>query len=295
MNIDFFKEKASLKHNNKYDYSKVYEICWKEKIIIICIDHGEFSQKPDNHLQGQGCPKCGLINRTSTIENFVIKANLIHNNLYNYDNANYINAKTPVLITCKKHGDFKQSPNNHLNGHGCYICNIDNFKLGVKEFINKSNLIHNSLYDYNNVNYINVKTPVLITCKKHGDFKQSPDAHQNGQGCPKCRLSKGELKILNFLIVNNINFIRQKTFDKCKLKRKLPFDFYLPDLNICIEYDGEHHFTRNEHFGGIGELKLSKIRDDIKTNYCKDNNIELIRISFNYLSKIDEILDKLFK
>ena len=289
-NIESFKERASLKHNNKYDYSEINNICWKEKIDIKCKEHGIFSQKPDNHVRGQGCPKCGRIKQTTTFENFVNKANLKHNNYYDYSSVNYINAKTSVDIICKKHGVFTQNPNNHLNGYGCYICGISRFTTSNIEFINNANLIHNNLYDYNNVVYINSKTYVDISCKKHGIFKQFPCSHLEGRGCPKCNLSKGEIKISNFLNQNNIEYIPQKTFEGCISKRKLPFDFYLPEKNIAIEYDGEHHFSRNYYFGGNEELELSKMRDKIKDNYCKDNNINLIRIPYYDFNEIETIL-----
>ena len=289
-NIDAFKEKASLMHNNKYDYSEVNSICWKAKINIICKEHGMFSQKPDNHVICQGCPKCGHMQKTSTFEEFVNKANLKHNNCYDYSNVNYINAKTSVDIICIKHGAFTQNPNNHLNGYGCYACGIDRFTTSNEEFVNKANFIHNNLYDYTNVNYINSKTYVDIICKKHGVFKQTPDGHIQEQGCPKCHLSKGEIKISNFLNQHNIEYIPQKTFEGCISKRKLPFDFYLPEKNIAIEYDGEHHFIRNEFFGGNKELELSKIRDEIKDNYCKNNSINLIRIPYYDFNEIETIL-----
>ena len=140
------------------------------------------------------------------------------------------------------------------------------------------------------MNYINSKTYVDIICKKHGVFKQTPDGHIQEQGCPKCHLSKGEIKISNFLNQHNIEYIPQKTFEGCISKRKLPFDFYLPEKNIAIEYDGEHHFIRNEFFGGNKELELSKIRDEIKDNYCKNNSINLIRIPYYDFNEIETIL-----
>ena len=84
-----------------------------------------------------------------------------------------------------------------------------------------------------------------------------------------------------FLLNNNIIFVYQKTFSNCKFKRNLVFDFYLPEQNICIEYDGAQHFKINKHFGGIESLKLQQKKDEIKNEYCKNNNINLIRIKYN--------------
>ena len=100
-------------------------------------------------------------------------------------------------------------------------------------------------------------------------------------GCPFCKESKGEKIIKNFLIDNNISFEQQKKFDDCKYKLKLPFDFYLSELNICIEYDGLQHYKCIKIFGGEKNFNLIKKRDEIKNDYCEKNNINLIRIKYN--------------
>jgi ribosomal protein L36 len=119
-------------------------------------------------------------------ELFISKAIKIHGNKYDYSNVNYINAKTHVTIICKDHGEFKQTPSNHLSSYNCQKC-ANNFKLTTELFINKANVIHNNLYDYSKVNYINADTHIIIICKEHGEFKQIPDFHINRKcGCPKC-------------------------------------------------------------------------------------------------------------
>jgi hypothetical protein len=102
-----------------------------------------------------------------------------------------------------------------------------------------------------------------------------------GKGCPRCNESHGEKNIGSYLSMNNITYIPQCTFDGCKDKRKLPFDFYLPELNICIEYDGEQHFKAVDYFGGKEGLKIRQLHDQIKTDYCKNNNISLLRIKYD--------------
>ena len=121
---------------------------------------------------------------------------------------------------------------------------------------------------------------VIITCKEHGDFEQSPAHHLRGQSCPICNLSKGENKIKQLLDKMNIVYNRQHTFDKCVYKRKLQFDFYLPDYNICIEYDGIQHFKPIEFFGGIKSFEECKEKDKIKFDHCIKNNISLLKIPY---------------
>lgn len=121
--------------------------------------------------------------------------------------------------------------------------------------------------------------------------------HQRNTGCPKCRIkySKGEEKIKEFLKFRKIEYIFQKKFKNCKYKRELPFDFYLPSLNLCIEYHGEQHYKilRNNYLGNESVFKIRKIRDKIKGEYCKNNNIKLLVISYLEYDDINKILGDL--
>ena len=114
-------------HGDKYDYSKVEYIDSHTKVCIICPEHGEFWQIPNSHLRGSGCPICGQINRTKTktlpLNEFIIKAFLVHGDKYDYSKVEYVNAKTKVCIMCPKHGEFWQKPNDHISlSHGCPKC-----------------------------------------------------------------------------------------------------------------------------------------------------------------------------
>lgn len=340
-----FIEKANKIHNFKYEYIDINYINNKSKIKIQCKEHGEFEQRVDSHLHGSGCPRCSKI---SNYYDFVIKANKIHNNKYKYTIFKWNSHKDKIDILCKKHGSFKQIINDHLNGSGCKKCNLhmlseeDFFKkvkeinknydysktifknnskikiicnihgefeqniwdhyngagcptcahknLNTDDIITNFNNVHNFRYDYSKTEYVSSDKKVIIICKKHGEFKQSPNHHSRGKGCPKCNNSKGELSIEKYLIDNNIKYITQKTFDDCVYKQKLRFDFYLPDIITCIEYDGEQHF-RSHIIWGEEKLKLTQIRDKIKTDYCKYNNINLIRIRYN--ENIEEKLNQI--
>lgn len=160
--------------------------------------------------------------------------------------------------------------------------------MNTKFFIDKSNIIHNNKYNYSLVDYINAKSKVKIICNinKHGIFEQEPHSHLSGHGCPRCRDSKGEIKIKNYLIEKNINFVSQKKFNDCRDAFMLPFDFYLPGLNICIEYDGEQHFKSIKHFGGDNMFIDRQKKYNIKTNYCLENDIELLRIRKNNFNEL---------
>ena len=287
-----FINKSQEIHSHYYDYSLVNYKNNATKVKIICPIHGIFEQRPLNHLSGQRCKKCVVetnkINQNEIIKRFIN----IHYNKYDYNLVEYTSIHKVIKIICSEHGVFEQTPSNHLKGQGCMMCKLKNQSLNNTDFITKSSIKHDNKYDYSLVEYIGTHKKVKIICKKHGIFEQSPNSHLNGKGCPICKESKGERLISKFLNDNNIEYIREKRFDTCKGKITYPFDFYLPDYNCCVEFDGIQHFKPIEFFGGENSLSTSKIRDNIKTKFCKDNEIKLIRIKYD--EKINEKLNEFF-
>lgn len=273
-------------HGDTYDYSNI-KFLKKNIIIINCRKHGEFKQNFHSHITGSGCVKC--LNNVPTQEEFIERLISKRGNEYDYSLVKYVNSRTPIEISCSIHGVFKQTPRNHLYGGKCPIC-LELEKITTETFIERSISIHGNKYNYDKVKYTDCKGMVQITCDMHGDFLQRADIHLAGSGCPTCNKSKGELKIRKILENKNIQFIPQKKFPDCKDIKTLAFDFYVPKLNLCIEFDGKQHFEIVEYFGGEKEFKLIQKRDEIKNNYCRDNNIKLLRIRYD--QDIIEILDK---
>lgn len=288
--INKFIEKSKLKHNNLYDYDLIDYINAHKKVKIICKEHGVFEQRPNDHLNGKGCSLCNGGVKLNTNQ-FIIKSKEIHGDKYDYSLSKYNTSYDKIKIICKEHGIFEQKSNGHLNGKGCPFCN-GGVKLSKAVFIKKSKHIHKDKYDYSLVNYVNSHTKIKIICKEHGVFNQLPYQHLNNNGCPKCKESKGEKDIRNILEKNNIIFESEKRFGNCKDKLPLPFDFYLPNQNTLIEYDGKQHFEPINFFGGNKSLILQQKRDKIKNIYCKENNINLIRIKYddNINEKIKQML-----
>jgi hypothetical protein len=284
-------KKANLIHNNKYDYSLTEYIAYNKKIKIICNLHGVFEQTPERHINRKyGCPNCST-NKKITQEEFIEKANLIHNNKYDYSLCNYKNSKTKISIICKEHGVFEQIASSHTHQKtGCPVCSKKHKYTNI-EFIEKANLIHNNVYCYSKINYINNYTKVCIICKNHGDFEQTPSNHLSGKGCEICKTSKNENLISLYLNKYNITYHRQHKFNDCKYKRLLPFDFYLPKLNMCIEFQGKQHYEPIKFFGGYNGFIEQQKRDKIKNDYCANNNIKLLIIK--YCDSVDEILSKM--
>jgi hypothetical protein len=277
-----FIDQAKLVHpNKKYDYSLVDYKNNKTDVEIICnVDnHGVFPQPPIRHLSGEGCPKCAGKNKNT--DDIIKQFRQKHGNKYDYSKVNFVNNKTDVIIGCPTHGDFPLDPGHHLMGVGCRKC--AGRGLTNDDWIQRAKDVHGNKYDYSKFNFEKAITKTIVICPKHGEWSTTPNDHINsGTGCPTCKESKGEKYITELLNQLNIGFERQKKYNDCKGSekkycKKLPFDFYLYDYNTLIEYDGRQHF---EPVYGEEQLKIQQTIDKIKDDYCKNNNINLIRVSF---------------
>jgi hypothetical protein len=279
-----FISDANKKHDNYYDYSLVNYINAKTKVTIICPEHGKFMQIPRFHIMGQKCPKCSNVKMDT--DYFIMKSNNLHEHKYDYSLVEYKNNRGLINIICPIHGSFKQKPKDHLLGKGCSKCAGKN--MTTNDFVIKGKKTHDNKYDYSLVNYVSAKTKVTIICPEHGEFMQTPNSHTNGKGCPVCKESKGEIYIRKILNNLNIKFKPQHKFSDCTNKKELPFDFYLPEHNTCIEYQGEQHYKPVKHFGGAIKFLKTKTNDSIKLKYCLNNDIKLIII--NDIDKIYDII-----
>ena len=281
-----------------YDYSKTIFVKMEGIIKVMCRvkGHGEFEVKAGNHVHAKsGCPKCAITKRATifrkTIKQFIKDAIKVHGSKYCYDLVDYINNKTNVIIICPFHGPFAQTPKNHITHKcGCKTCgNIsqgNKLRMTLQEFLERALKAHPlENYDYSLVVYKKNDVHVKIICSKpgHGMFKQRPMDHigLQKQGCPKCMCSKGEKMLLEYFHDAGIEVIQQHTYDDCKDKKVLKFDFYIPKWNIIVEYDGEHHFEPvYGRGGGLKGFIETVRRDNIKNKYCEDNGIYLIRIPY---------------
>jgi hypothetical protein len=186
-----FIQRARSIHEDKYDYSAVDYQRALDEVTIICPEHGEFSQIASHHLSGHGCRKCrdDLLRKSNEL--FIQDAKKIHRNKYDYSSCVYVRNSDPVVIICPDHGAFEQTPNHHLNGHGCRECGDTTFKRRTtEEFIALAERRHDGRYNYKEVNYTGCKEHVRIICAEHGIFEQMPLAHLAGRGCKRCSLER---------------------------------------------------------------------------------------------------------
>lgn len=299
---EIFISRSQTKHGDFYDYSMVEYKNVDTHVILICPLHGQFSQRPDHHLEGRGCKSCSTrsvahtLNQQRYKESFFRKAKIKWKGKYTYDESTYTKASVPMRITCPIHGEFWQAPFNHLKCQCLQcgnVCGAIANTYSTDEFISMARKVHGNTFSYDKTTYIKNKKPVTITCQTHGDFAQLPYNHLLGKGCNKCKLqSKNESLIELYIQSCGYEYETQKTFPSCinpATGRKLRFDFYLPSVNACIEYDGEQHFKPISIWGGDDALLKNKERDKIKTEFCIENGVILTRINFR--DNVTEMMD----
>ncbi len=191
---EIFIARATKVHQGRYDYSKVEYKGRNNPVCIICPIHGEFWQKPNYHLKGNGCQKCFSTPKSNT-EEFIKKAKRIYGSRYDYSKVKYAGNKTKVCIICPEHGEWWVTPNNFLRGSRCPSC-YGTPKYSNDEFISKAKKVHRDKYDYSKVEYDGLQRKVRIICPIHGEFLQNAGTHLNGAGCPSCsgcaRITKKE-------------------------------------------------------------------------------------------------------
>jgi hypothetical protein len=251
-----FVTKAKKIHGDKYDYTKVIYKGKNVEIEILCPIHGVFLQKPDNHLAGSGCQKCGLISKARkksepTRKMFIERARSIHGNTYDYSKAIYINKDTNVMIICPIHGEFKQRPHNHTFGkQGCPKCGAEKALrkkkiFATNNFYKKSRLVHGDKYDYSKVVYESAKEDVVIICPFHGEFYQTPDTHTQGAGCAK---RAGILRITNSDFIDRANAVHSNKYDYSKVH----YVNAREEVTIICPEHGEFQQISYNHLTGRG-------------------------------------------
>ena len=285
-----FVEKVKKLHvdssgNPAYDYSKtIYGENSTEPVIIICKIHGDFEQTPASHLSGCGCSKCGVIKRSDncrmTTEEFIEKAKQVHidssgNPIYDYSKTIYgQNAVDPVIIICKIHGDFEQTPNGHLSGCGCSKCALikrsDARRTTTQEFVERAQQIHvdNSgfpIYDYSNTTFgQNSTEKISIICKIHGEFKQVPGSHLQGMGCAKC----GRKTAADMHRTTTEDFIDQAEQIHCDVSGNPIYDYSntkygqnaTETISIICKIHGEFKQLPGSHLQGSGCAKCGRTK-----------------------------------
>ncbi|QZI89360.1 hypothetical protein SIPHO063v1_p0002 [Vibrio phage PS10B.1] len=261
-----FIEQAREVHGDRYGYDRSIYTSTMKKIIITCPEHGYFLQTPDNHLHGSGCVKCATTSRSLarrlTTEEFIEKARAVHSDRYGYERAVYMRARDKITITCHEHGDFLQTPADHLSGKGCIKCGTLATSLvktlTTEAFIGKARLVHGSKYNYGRTDYIRNSYKITITCPNHGDFSQLPCNHLAGKGCIKCS-GKYSPSTEEF-----VEKAREVHSDSYSYKRTVYASARGKIIITCPEH-GDFEQTPGHHLKGKGCLKCAESRRRLTT------------------------------
>lgn len=266
----------------------------------------QYSVEPNSFVNaGHRCNKCSLIDSTNRqrkdIDVFLKQISEIDNGTI-LVKGEYLSSRQPLLFfhtICER--EFYARPYNLFRKRRCSLCGIEK---GIKSRTRTNEEFSKELYDLYGGEYIleggytQYKEKVLIKHTKCGySWMVCVDNILHNHGCPNCKISKGERRVekglINLGLDINVDFFEQHRFDDCKNKRKLPFDFYIPMFNIIVEYDGIGHYKPirpTESFSKSFNNTL--YNDSIKTKYCEQNNIKLVRIPYTSFNEIEQILEK---
>ena len=261
MKQEEFVEKWQKRFSN-FNFSKTIYKGSKLPVKVIC-EKGHLFTRVANQMF-RGCSACGrqrsIKKHTNTISELEERFKLVHEEEFYIPIFTEGNLQEKIIVICNICRDiYLQTKASFLSGRGCKNCDK--------------------------------KTKLEIICPKCGNsFFTTPDNHWKGSGCNICKVYQGEEKIKSYLIDRNIIFESQKTFDDLRDKRKLSYDFYIPSKNLLIEYNGKQHYIKS--FGmDSKQFHLQLHHDWLKRKYARDNNINLLIIS--YKDDIDKILEYL--
>lgn len=276
-----------IKENTKLKLIKINKFNGRNSIITTLCEHGhECEVRFESVLYSNECKECNIRkDKKGVWTDNEIKKRVESEG---YELIEILEDKRIVVKCDCGHEPYETNFYNFNAGYKCKKCASEKLsnekKYNIKYISNELNKIN---YKLISKEYINSWTPIKICCDKGHLFEMSWNCIQRGQRCPYCNKTNGEIEISRILNNNNIRYVFQYKFEDCINKKSLPFDFYLPDYNVCIEYDGEYHYRA---IRGIEKLDYQQHNDNIKTQYCERNNIKLIRIPYWEFKNIENIL-----
>jgi G:T-mismatch repair DNA endonuclease (very short patch repair protein) len=287
-----FISQANTKHGHRYDYSKVNYIDSNTKVIIICSEHGEFTQTPGNHVQGSGCDPCGHkrigLQLRLTQDDFIERANQIHHHKYDYSKVMYVTGNTMIDIICPEHGIFQQKAACHLQGCGCTPCGYRDVSVATRntqaEVLEKFRKIHGDRYDYCDTEYQTTHDIVMIKCKEHGSFQQSPHGHLHGQGCPRCAIQNNRVSIVSQEWLSMI----KASCPSLELEYRIPdtnyfADGYDPSTRTIYEFHGDYwHGNPNRYESSVWNERTKCTMGQLYENTLKKRET-CIALGYRYV------------
>jgi hypothetical protein len=260
-------------------------------IEIQCPNNHVYKTTWQSYQQGKRCNLCISNRPYSYLE---IKESVIENGyVLLTEEKDYVNANTSIVTCCPNKHTYTTTFTRFSKGVRCGEC-VGGIRLEYKDV---KQIVEADKYELVSTTYTNNTEKLTMQCDKGHRFEMNMSNFNQGNRCPTCCSSKGEKRIRDYLISKNIKFSEQYRIKDCKNIRPLPFDFAILNedstLNCLIEYDGRQHFEVANCFGGIDAFNTTKINDEIKNNYCFENEIRLIRIPYTDFNVINSILDSI--
>ena len=266
--LGFWINKFRSVHGDFYSYDKIPYILARSNITVTCPIHGDFEILPSNHINGSGCPECHTIHNKGTLESFILKANIVHNNRYTYDNVIYINSITHVDITCPIHGDFKQVPGSHLFGHGCPKCfgKISKPEFEITEFLKSLGLQDSQILMSSSPDFMEGKQQLDIYLPEFNfaiEFNGSR-WHSENIGKP-----------------NNYHYNKWKMCNENNVKLLTIWDFnWANPLRKSIYKSKISHFLRLDNRIYARKCNIVSLDKDIAINFMMNNHLEGFNIPY---------------
>jgi len=246
-------------------------------------------------LSGTGCPHCAAVKKClKTQEEF--EKELFDISPFIKVLSEYNGGKNHIKCCCTScNKTFETKPQDLLNGHLGHRCPVhhESRNKDPEQFQNELESVNSDIILLEK--YVSTDKKIFCKCKKcEHKWNGNPSDLLNGHGCPCCNASRGEKMIHAYAKKHNIEYVPQYSPSECKYKYKLRFDVYFPQQQIIVEYDGRQHFEPIERWGGEESFRYVQIRDEIKNQYCLENNIKMVRIPYWEYNNIDNILDTHF-
>lgn len=272
-----FYEKMVAVNGNLYEYDHLPIHSSTQLINIKCKRHGLFAMKAISHAKGRGCKKCKDEDKkyrlnVDTIKNRILASLTVGITLKNITDK--------VELVCDKHGLYYKTIKEHRNTK-CPQCSLgklsENNRMSFEEAKQQAIKLHKGIYEYDSIDYVNLRTKISIKCRDHGWFDQTMKNHLKGQGCPRCKISSGHLKILDILDNFGVNY---KINDR-NLIHPFELDVVIGD-KLAIEFDGLYYHS----YDSI-ESRNQKYRHYDKKTLCESKGIKLLRIREDELSKLE--------
>ena len=246
LTTETFISRSKELNGDKYSYPDTVYVNQNTKVILFCNTCKKpFSQAPNNHLAGNGCPDCAPSKPKHSTEKFVEKATIVHGNRYDYSGSVYTGIDDPITMRCPVHGPFTQRAQDHLSGYGCATCALEKRTRTTPQFIEEANVVHGNKYDYSMTVYESIAKKIKYGCPDHGVQEQNAGAHLAGHGCWQCYTDSLKFTTEEFKAKSNI--VHEGKYDYSK---SIYIGFNEPILVICPIHGEYMQSSAGGHLNG---------------------------------------------